>query len=458
MGNKITDATQVHSFAGTDLILGNFGNALGQMSIDEFRQHLNDDDNEVLNNLAFYIDVNKPSAKGSTYVDTGGNMNMRQLWEDAAVSILMDANGNYCELNRNDNRYTAEGDKILNDDGTLVTAYAKCDLMKIIPKTYGRVQVVSVGSTTIKRLHLSLVPLPGGFIIPQLVVGKCKASLQGSGDSAVMRSIPGVQAAGDRQIYGFWVNAQNRSKNHGLANLDFRNYLLFYMMSKYGQRDCQNLTGADGTKVWGVGLDGTETKKQTDGWQKFLSERVVKCGSTLSLGDYDGNVAVTNNDGETVHSVNVAGFENPWGQFWEMTGGLCSVGNDVFCWRGNIIPSGTPTADTFKNMDCVKLTRYTAESSSNNTMNIITAEKGQGVYMIPDATASGITYNDHFWYNKDGQLWLFGGYSYNGSACGLAYSYSFDAWSYSNADYSARLAYYGSLNKVSAKRLAQLAA
>ena len=38
------------------------------------------------------------------------------------------------------------------------------------------------------------------------------------------------------------------------------------------------------------------------------------------------------------------------------------------------------------------------------------------------------------------KLWLLGGTSYNGSDCGLAYSYSHDACTYSYADYSARLA------------------
>lgn len=454
--SKITDASQVHSFADTDKLLGNFGGALGQMSINEFRQHLNDNDEEVLSNLAFSIDVNKASSKGSTYVDVGGNMNMRQLWEDASVSILMDANGNYCELNKNDSHYTKEGDYLLNDDGTVISAYAKCDFMKIIPVTYGRVQTITIGTTVIPRLWLSLVPLPGGFIIPQQVVGKCKASLQGSGDTAVMRSIPGVEAAGERTVYGFWVNAQNRSKNHGLSNLDFRNYLLFYMMSKYGRRDSQNCTGADGTKIWGVGLDGTETTTQTDGWQKFLSQKVVKCGTTFSLGDNDGNVACTDKDGNTVHSVNVAGFDNPWGQFWEMQGGLCSVGTDVYCWRGNIVPSGTPTAETFANIEHVLLTRSATESVTG--MNIITAENGQGVYMIPKQALSGVSYGDYYSYNKDGQLWLFGGYSFSGSNCGLAFAASNNAWSYSGSSVSARLAYYGELNKVTAKRLAQLAA
>lgn len=451
MSKKLVDKPYVTEMADTNSIFGNFGGAVGQMTMANFRKHLNDNDEEVLNNLAFYIDVNKASSLGSTRVDVGGNMNMRQLWEDAGVSILMDAQGNFCELNRNDCRYTAEGDYLLNADGTVVSDFAHCDFMKIIPTTYGRVQTVVVNNVTILRLWLSLVPLPGGFIIPQQVVGKFKATFIGSGASAVMRSLPGLVPANTRTVRGFWENAQLRSKNHGLANLDFRNYLLFHMMSKYAYRDCQNAKTTDGTLVWGVGLDGTEST----GSDKFAVQRYIKTGHTLSLGDYDGKAAVLDSNDDTVHGVNVAGFENPYGQYWEMMGGLCSVGLDVYCWRSNIVPNGTPTAETFANIEHVLLTRPT---SAVTGMNIIASKEGQGVYMIPKQSLSGVSYGDNFWYAAEGQLWLFGGTSGNGAYCGLASAASNSAWSYSYASSSARLAYYGSLNKVSANRLKELAA
>lgn len=441
----ITNSPFVHSMSDENSIFGNFGGACGQMTMKEFRQHLNDNDEEVLNNLAFYIDVNKASSLGSTRVDVGGNMHMRQLWEDSAVSVIMDANGNACKLNRNDNRYTEDGVSLLNADGTVISTYAKCDFMKIVPITYGRVQTITVGATSVQRLWLSLVPLPGGYIIPQLVVGKFKCSIV----DGKLRSLPGVVTADSRTVRGFWELAQARSKNHGLAGLDFRNHLLFHMMAKYAWRDSQNCKGSDNTLVWGVGLDGTENNGGFDG------QKNIKTGITLSLGDYDGNVATTDANSNTCHCVSVAGFENPWGQKWEMQQGLCSVGTDVYFWRGNIVPSGTPTADTFTNIEHVKLTRPT---SAVWAMNIIASEQGQGVYMIPKQSISGISYGDNFWYDANGQLWLFGGVSGSGSNCGLAYAGSSYVWSYSYAYCSARLAYYGNINFVSAQRLAELAA
>ena len=447
MAKKLTDKEFLTSMSDSNSLFGNFGGAVGQITLANLRHALNKDDEEVLESLAFFIDVNKPSTSGdATRVDVGGNMGMRQLWEDAAVSVLMDASGNYCPLNRDDNRFTADGEAVLNEDGTVRAEFAHADFMKIIPTTYGRVQTVTVGATTIHRLWLSLVPLPGGYIIPQQVVGKFKCTEVGS----ALRSLPGKVPTGSKNINQFFDLAQSRSKNHGLANLDFRNHLLFYMMSKYGWRDCQNCKTADGTLVWGVGLDGTEST----GVDIFIVQKNISTGHTLSLGDYDGNAPVTDANGATVHGVNVCGFENPWGQYWEMMGGLFSVGKDVYCWRGNVIPASVPTADTFDSIAHVLLTRPT---SAVWGMNIIASEKGQGVYMIPKQSISGVSYGDNFSYAEVGQLWLFGGNSYAGSNCGLAYSSSNDAWTNSSASYSARLAYYGPLNRVTTSRFKQLA-
>lgn len=449
MTKKVTDKPLVSQMSDTDSVLGVFGGKMSRMSITDFRSHLNDNDNQVLNDLAFYIDVNSPSASGSTRVDVGGNMHMREIWEAAHVDILMDKNGNYCELNPNDCRYTAEGEAVVDiETNAILDKWKNCDMMKIIPLTYGHIQTVQIGASTLHRLWLSLVPLPNGYIIPQQVVGKFKAG----NVSGAMRSLPNMTPDSTKSINEFWNCAQTRSKSHGLANLDFRNALLFYMMSKYGYRDSQNCKGTDGTPVWGVGLDGTEST----GSDKFTDQRNIKTGHTLSLGKNDGKVAVTDKNGTTVHGVNVNGFENPWGQYWEIVQGICSVGTDVYHWRSNVMPTGTPTAASFEHIDHVVLQRAT--SSGVTLMNMIASEQAQGCYMIPKASASGINYGDYYSYVEIGQLWLFGGGSSFGAACGLAAAGSPNAWAVSAASVSARLAYYGDINKVSSARLAELAA
>ena len=375
MTKKVTDKPLVSQMSDTDSVLGVFGGKMSRMSIPDFRSHLNDNDNQVLNDLAFYIDVNSASASGSTRVDVGGNMHMRAIWEAAHVDILMDKNGNYCELNPNDCRYTAEGEAVVDlTNNAILAKWQNCDMMKIIPLTYGHIQTVQIGASTRQRLWLSLVPLPNGYIIPQQVVGKFKAG----NVSGAMRSLPNMTPDNTKTINAFWNCAQTRSKSHGLANLDFRNALLFYMMSKYGYRDSQNCKGGDGTLVWGVGLDGSEglASGESISDNGFTNQRNVKTGATLSLGKYDGNVSVTLSNGNTAHCVNVCGFENPWGQYAEMVQGLCSVGAGVYHWRSNVMPTGTPTDASFEHIDHVVLQRAT--SSSAMQMNIIASGQGQG--------------------------------------------------------------------------------
>lgn len=448
---KLKDKTAVTQMTDADYILGVFGGATGKMSIENFRTHINDDDKQVLNDLAFYLDINTAHPTTPEKVTVGGNLHMVDALFSQRQNVLMNAKGEYIKLNRNDSRYTADGEAIVNlSTNTILDKWAHCDLMMILPEYYGRVLTVTTGSNSKDLLYLSPLPLPNGFVIPRQVVGICKAT----NVSSVMRSLPGYVSDNNKTINTFWNMAQSRSKNHGLANLDYRNWLLWYMMGTYGYRDSQGCKTADGTLVWGVGLDGTENTSGSTapGWDR---QNGIKHGQTLSLGIYDGKVAVTDSAGGIAHSVNVAGFENPWGQRWEMVQGLCSMtdSNYVYCWRHNWLPTGTPTAATFANVDCVKLTRKTSEGLG--VMNIVTDKQNQGVYIIPKASGSNLVYNDHYWYSASGQLWFFGGGSDGGSACGLADSFSNSAWSDAYAGISARLAYYGNIKEVSKTFLAE---
>ena len=120
------------------------------------------------------------------------------------------------------------------------------------------------------------------------------------------------------------------------------------------------------------------------------------------------------------------------------------------------MPTGTPTAASFDHIDHVVLQRATSDNVTQ--MNMIASEQGRGCYMIPKGSVSGISYGDYYWYAEAGQLWMFGGASFDGAYCGLASAHSLYAWSDSNSNISARLAYYGEVNKVSAARLAELLA
>ncbi len=453
MAKKVTDKSKVTSMVNTDCILGVFGGKLAQMEVAVFRQKVNENQELHLNEVAFYIEVNTKANSGkSTGVNVGGNLHMLTLWLNEWKAAVMDKNGNYAELSDIDNRYTSDGLSVVDANGDVAAGFAECNFMGIMPVTGCYLQTVTVNGAQRNRLWMSLMPLSGGWIEKPEPVGMFKMWVDGSGRG---RSLPNKVPTGTKTNYAFWQAAQKYGKDWGNAGIQFRNMLLWRMMAKYESRDSQGCTLSDGTPVWGVGLDGTESTSAED---KFAAQRNIKTGATLSLGSKDGKVAVTDANGQTCHSVKCGVFENPWGQYWEMDGHLASIGTTVYHWRSNFLPSAAPVASTFNGVDTVQLTRHTAEIASpyNGLMNEIVTAGKQGVYMIPKGTVSGIAYNDRYYYGADGQLWLWGGYSNSGAICGLAYSGSDDAWAASYAVVSARLDFHGQARKVTGAKLLEL--
>ena len=461
----VTLLTPVSSAVDTDKLLGIFGGTVAPMTFAALKEHLQQNDDEILHETAFYIDINVAADDGNArHCNVGGNLHMLALWRNAWRGVIMDSEGNAALLSDTDHRYTADGLQIVDGTGSLVSAFANVNYMGIPPLTYGRLQTISVSGVTRNRLWLSLIPLPGGFIVDETPVGMFKMSVvSGKG-----RSIPNQVPANSVPICNyngstpnnFFDYAQAFGKNYGLAGVEFRNMIIWYMMAAYGQRDCQNATLADGTPIWGVGLDGSENTTSSSS-DAFTRQKSIKTGATLSLGKADGKVAVTDSAGGTCHSVKVAGlFENSWGQFWEMDGHLCSIGTKVLHWKSNFMPlASTPTESTFGNIPYIELSRHTAQiSNGTHKMNEVLTDGAQGVYMIPNGTLSGVNYGDHFYYDANGQLWLWGGSSVNGSYCGLVVSTSNNVWTYSTANISARLDFHGTVNMVSGQRLKELLA
>lgn len=449
MTKKLSDKIPVTSMTDEDRIAGLFGGKLTTTRISDFVNHIKGGDELLLQQIAWYYEPNV-AAKSASAINIGGNLHMFAIFESLVEQTLMDKNGNYCLLNPDDARYTEDGEAVVDSStGEILSKWAHCDFMNILPEHYVYVQIVNVAGVSRERIWVSPMPIPNGVKREKMVVARFKASVVDN----VMRSLPNKVPANIKTINAFWDCAQARSKDHGLANHGFRTFLLEYMFCKYGQRDSQNCTTADGTLVWGVGLDGSEST----GLDKFDAQRSIVTGHTLSLGRNDGKIAVADANGTTVHGVNVLGFENPWGQYWEMVQGLCSVGNDVYCWNSNWLPTGTPNAASFAKVDHVTLKRHTDETNIKCKFNVVTSADKQGLYPVPASYDSALNYGDYYWYANNGQLWVWGGGSGFGAGCGLACSTSGDVWSVSDAIFSARLAFYGSPKKVSSKQLAVLA-
>lgn len=450
--SKITEQGIVSSLNGSDYVMVVAGGTLKRITLDNLRVMMEENQQQFLDENAFYIEPNTASPRGAAYVVTGGNELVKQTWLSKITGILISPDGHYCRLNPNDSRYTIDGDQVVKN-GAVVDAYKNADWMGMLDGGYWNyLQEVTIGGVKHIRHHIALVPLPGGWYTQNVPVGMFKCVVQGG----QLRSIPFVVPTSGRNINQFFNYAQARSMNHGLAGEPFRNLLLVYILSKYGYRDIQNLQSADGTKIFGPGLDGTEKKAGTATTDDFSRQKDIKTGACLALGCNDGKVAVLDKDGGTCHSVNVSVWENPYGQYWEMDGHLCSVGTDVYQWNANFLPQmGTPTADHFANVAHTKLQRSTVSNNVGFTLDIslITTSGAQRASYVPRSLHSGISYGDYYSYGASGQLWLVGGSSYYGAYCGLACALSSIAWTSSYAYSSARLDFHGAIAEVTSSQL-----
>ena len=454
--SKITEQGIASSLNGSDYVVVVAGGTLKRITLDNLRVMMEENQQQFLDENAFYIEENTASPRGSRYVETGGNELVRQTWLSKITGILISPDGSYCRLNPNDSRYTIDGDQVVLN-GAVVDAYKNADWMGMLDGGYWNyLQEVIIGGVKYIRHHIAFVPLPGGWYTPNVPVGMYKCSVV----SGQLRSIPFVVPRSDENISAFFSYAQARGKNFGLAGEPFRNLMLQYIMAKYKDRDVQNIQTSDGTKVFGPGLDGTEKKSATATTDNFARQKAIQTGACLALGCNDGNVAVLDKDGGTCHSVNVGVWENPYGQYWEMDGHLCSVGTDVYQWDSNFLPQVKhPTAAYFANVAHTKLQH--AKVASDYTfafdISLITTSGAQRASYVPRQPNFNISYGDFFAYTASGQLWQCGGCSSDlGSICGLASAVSNTFWLLSSSRCSARLDFHGAISEVTSAQLKTL--
>lgn len=450
--SKITEQGIASSLNGSDYVVVVAGGTLKRITLDNLRVMMEENQQQFLDENAFYIEPNTASPRGAAYVVTGGNELVKQTWLSKITGVLMSPDGYYCRLNPNDSRYTIDGDQVVKE-GAVVDAYTNADWMGMLDGGYWNyLQEVTIGGVKHIRHHIALVPLPGGWYTQNVPVGMYKCSVQ----SGKLRSIPFVQPSGANNIRDSFKLAQVRSKNHGLAGGSFRLFLLQYIMAKYGYRDVQNLQATDGTKIFGPGLDGTEyAANSVSPNNSFIRQWKIVTGACIALGRNDGNVAVLDIDNHICHSVNVGVWENPYGQYWEFDGHLCSVGTDVYQWDANFLPQvGAPTAADFANVAHTKFQRATENGSRfAYDMSLVTTSGAQCASYVPRQEHVGILYGDSYSYAANGQMWLVGGNSPQNEGCGLACVSSNYDWTASSQYLSARLDFHGAIAEVTSSKL-----
>ena len=77
---KITQATIATTLNNSDYIFVMAGGTLKRITLDNLRAMMEENQQQFLDENAFYIEENTAASKGSAYCETGGSSLMRQIW------------------------------------------------------------------------------------------------------------------------------------------------------------------------------------------------------------------------------------------------------------------------------------------------------------------------------------------------------------------------------------------
>ena len=313
-------------------------------------------------------------------------------------------------------------------DGTAFTTALEqvCETMVHVPDCHfkGEGKTLHFGGT---------VPIDGGkvFDSPHWV-GAYKIWYDTNGKA---HSRPDKAPKHSQTMSQFWAAAQLLGSEWGLANYGFHCLINALFQARYGNLNSQSVIGAG---------------FQTSSWE---AARDVPMGLLKHLGDGSGNVYYTDATIGDQYPVKLFGFEDLWGKLWEFRPGIRFYMDDDV--RKAVVYSGNQVSNTATGRE------FVCSVQSASGAYIKSMECGEYWDMIAqNVTGGGSTtyYCDGYWAATTGQLLFVGGYAYYGALCGLASASSNPAFSASNANVGARLAFYGEPEIVSGAQLVALTA
>ena len=92
---KISEFDLTTSLNGTDTIMVVAGGTPKRITLDNLRAMMEENQQQFLDENAFYIEENTASSKGAAYCVTGGSSLMRQIWLSKICGILMTTDGHF---------------------------------------------------------------------------------------------------------------------------------------------------------------------------------------------------------------------------------------------------------------------------------------------------------------------------------------------------------------------------
>ena len=376
-----------------------------------------------LHGMAWGIILNPNSANAELSVV--GNYALWTEFKESIGRYQMNNSGKAIKLHPLDSSKYIDGTDIDNSKG---------HIMVHVPDLYYKVVEQSNGNSI---LWMSARPI-GGHAIHTSGEGNGSwigAYIGREVDGALV-SKPSLNPTRNKTISSFFATAQVNGPDFGLSDYEHRQLMMMLYLSEYHNENSQACLG--------YGMNGN-----ANNWVAGVQNALT--GETSTLGDGCGSVAFHSDDEATANACHISlfGIEDPYGWFWEMIQG-CYFGNsgneaqtgiEMFVYKGNRMP----TSDELTTQPSGAFRQLTRPTSSGN---VYALQMGDHFDVLPGKLGSG-GWSDYHWANTTGQLLLWGGFAYNGSSCGLAFSYSYDAFSNASSYLAARLAYYGVATVVS---------
>lgn len=314
--------------------------------------------------------------------------------------VIDEENKKYAKLDPTDHTYFEDGSVW---DGSYGNSFRR------IPEVF---YLVGKDDNNNNTLQISSQDI-GGHSWPEAWIGTYKGSISGN----KLRSVPGAATTQNMTMTAFWNAAQGNGVNYGLVNYFNHCMLLALHYTKFGTSQSETTMGPGLQNAGG-------------GYYTHITGYCKGLGDGTGSSSYGGSPTLTMNK--------LFGIEDLAGSTWEFRPNIrFSVSNSIATvYEGNIV-SNTASGRTFQKL------------SSASQAYITKMALGEYCDFIPTAVGgtNATYYCDGTWASSNGELFLVGGSSYDGSLCGLAASYSASAFSFSYAAFGARLAFCGDISQ-----------
>lgn len=403
---------------GSEIIHGKGGIRLDLVT-NTFRYYYEPNFNEE--DLAYWYENNENAS--STTCLTGGNRNVIESLRNKFKRCIAKPYGDDAALIS----YCNEENSANWPDGSGIDIVfaRKENRMVHFPKYYHKTVERSPG---IWRTYISEQQIDSDYIEePEMLLGTFEAYTNTDG---TLLSAWGVTSTASQTMATFVSQAKSNGPLWGIG--DYRSHATIARMfcAYYKTTNISTSNSAipcsGGTKRYNYGITG----------------------ATITLGNRDGKKATTSDT--SYYSTNFLGLEDCYYSKWEFVQGINLLKGKYVVYDGGSFPDKDVAELEAAGATNIRVVGYEPDPAATAEYNGWIKAVAQGKYgdVVPTAHGGSETtyYSDYSWFNPiENRIFLRSGDSDHGSQCGVFLAHAKAASSRSEANFGARLAFYGKI-------------